>query len=390
MTTEPVQDKAIVAQEYTRQAKRLSYASRRHTGGTRARNTAVEAKFITAHDPVVVTASGGRLPVVPLAEAKRLNQLKEKVKAYDLSAEATALMDGVTSADEKPGAGDTSESSESSQHGPKRGPNERHESHDASAPLRGAIPPSRTTPLFPPIPLYGPPTYLLKLQSLYFRTISFFLSLAFLGIIVLGSIFTSIPNLAKEGVVRLMGKDPDVQRPFYEEERRRRRIRREAEKEWTTRLRRKNSQGSKPDANAEDASSDFDFEPTEGGPDPVVCDVQYYARRVGLDVEEYEVQTEDGFIITLWHLFNPKEYTPGPAEHRRYRSPEVFKEDEKKAEPQTWRSSEQTDSKQRPRRYPVLLMHGLLQSAGAYCSNDDDSLAFFLCKRYCSPSLHLY
>src|SRR5271155_3847729 len=26
------------------------------------------------------------------------------------------------------------------------------------------------------------------------------------------------------------------------------------------------------------------------------------------------------------------------------------------------------------------LMHGLLQSAGAYCTNDDDSLAFFLCK----------
>ena len=25
-------------------------------------------------------------------------------------------------------------------------------------------------------------------------------------------------------------------------------------------------------------------------------------------------------------------------------------------------------------------MHGLLQSAGAYCTNDDDSLAFFLCK----------
>jgi len=28
----------------------------------------------------------------------------------------------------------------------------------------------------------------------------------------------------------------------------------------------------------------------------------------------------------------------------------------------------------------VLLVHGLLQSAGAYCTNDDDSLAFMLCK----------
>ncbi|KAI9883761.1 MAG: hypothetical protein M1823_004462 [Watsoniomyces obsoletus] len=381
MATEPVPDKAKAAQEYTRQAKRLSYASRRHTGGTRARNTAVEAKFVTAHDPVVVTASGGRLPVVPLAEAKKLNRLKEQVKAYDLSAEATALMDTVApSTDEKPSAGDTSESSESSQNGPKRDPNERHESHDASAPLRGAIPPSRTTPLFPPIPLYGPPTYLLKLQSLCFRTTSFFLSLAFLGIIVLGSIFTSIPALAKEGVVRLIGRDPDVHRPFYEEEIRRRKLRREAEKEWTSRLRRRNSQGSMPDAQAEDASSDIEFELTEGGPDPVICDIQYYARRVGLDAEEYEVQTEDGFIITLWHLFNPKEYTPGPAEHRRYRSPEVFKEDETNAEYRASLDSDQTNPKQRPRRYPVLLMHGLLQSAGAYCSNDDDSLAFWLCK----------
>ena len=32
--------------------------------------------------------------------------------------------------------------------------------------------------------------------------------------------------------------------------------------------------------------------------------------------------------------------------------------------------------------YPVLMIHGLLQSSGAYCTNDDDSLAFFLCKRY--------
>ena len=30
----------------------------------------------------------------------------------------------------------------------------------------------------------------------------------------------------------------------------------------------------------------------------------------------------------------------------------------------------------------MLMMHGLLQSSGAYCTNDDESLAFFLCKRY--------
>ena len=31
-------------------------------------------------------------------------------------------------------------------------------------------------------------------------------------------------------------------------------------------------------------------------------------------------------------------------------------------------------------KYPVLLLHGLLQSSGTFCVNDDSSLAFFLCK----------
>jgi len=32
------------------------------------------------------------------------------------------------------------------------------------------------------------------------------------------------------------------------------------------------------------------------------------------------------------------------------------------------------------KKYPVFMIHGLLQSAGAYCTSDDDSLAFFLAK----------
>jgi hypothetical protein len=31
-------------------------------------------------------------------------------------------------------------------------------------------------------------------------------------------------------------------------------------------------------------------------------------------------------------------------------------------------------------KYPVLLLHGLLQASGTFCVNDDSSLAFFLCK----------
>jgi predicted alpha/beta hydrolase len=33
-----------------------------------------------------------------------------------------------------------------------------------------------------------------------------------------------------------------------------------------------------------------------------------------------------------------------------------------------------------PGKYPVLMIPGLMQSSGAFCVNDDDSLAFFLCK----------
>ena len=31
-------------------------------------------------------------------------------------------------------------------------------------------------------------------------------------------------------------------------------------------------------------------------------------------------------------------------------------------------------------KYPVLLLHGLLQASGTFCVNDDSSLAFYLCK----------
>lgn len=84
------------------------------------------------------------------------------------------------------------------------------------------------------------------------------------------------------------------------------------------------------------------------------------------------------------------EYTPAPAEHRNYKKPESFT----MTEPGSAASSNSSSSTsldlhesygKRFRSgipsYPVLMIHGLLQSSGAYCTNDDDSLAFFLCKR---------
>ncbi len=57
-------------------------------------------------------------------------------------------------------------------------------------------------------------------------------------------------------------------------------------------------------------------------------------------------------------------------EERSLRQPDLFTGEVRK------RSK---NSEQKP-KFPVLLMPGLLQSAGAYCVNDDDSLAFYLCK----------
>jgi hypothetical protein len=173
-----------------------------------------------------------------------------------------------------------------------------------------------------------------------------------------------------------MLRNPNAQRPFHKEEERRKNVRREAEKAWRRDNRRRNSTTKAADSE-DNAGRDEEYTPTEGGKDRLICDVGYYARRVGLDIEEFNVQTEDGFILTLWHVFNPSEYTPASAEVRGYRKPEVFTEADGKSA-----GSSEVQFKDGRRRYPVLLIHGLLQSAGAYCTNDDDSLAFFLCKRY--------
>ncbi|KAI9783891.1 MAG: hypothetical protein M1816_001143 [Peltula sp. TS41687] len=352
--------KARAAIEYAHQAERLSFKPRHKSQSPLGRDTAVQANFITPQDPVLVTASGGRLPAVSLVEAEKLNILKnrlEEVESFQNSTSETERERSVIPAHDEKDEG---------QHGP-------------SGTLQDSSPSTRTHPLFPPLPLYGPPGLFLHIQCMIFRISSFFLSLAFLGVIVLGAIFTSAPLIIKDISLRLIWKDPNAWRPFYQEELRRRRERREAAKAWDRRLRRKSSRERFSDGNEEELDQKAEFEPTEGGTDPIVCDIAYYARRVGLDAEEYKVQTEDGFIIVLWHVFNPMEHTPAPSNHRGHRGPEPFTEDSNGASGSQFQyeSMHQTKSK---RKYPVLLMHGLLQSAGAYCATDDDSLAFFLCK----------
>ncbi|KAI4181785.1 MAG: hypothetical protein LQ346_006702 [Caloplaca aetnensis] len=345
---------------YTRQVESLSLLPQTSNSPETASSAAVRAKFITPRDPVIETANGGRLPAVPLHEAEKLNRLRDELDHQGrpdngkrrAAVPAEQAMDEGTSTDDRMS----------------------DQSTKADAPLRSAIPPTKTHPLFPQLPLYGPPTLLRNLQSYGFQLSSAFLSLAFLATIVLGSVFTSIPLLIRHVYLRLTFRNPDARRPFYEEEKRRAKARKESARAWKQRRRRSTSRLQ--DDDEEYTSCEEDFVPTEGGKDPLICDVGYYARRVGLDVEEFSVHTEDGFIIALWHVYNPKDYTRTSSSHRGRDEPIVF--------PTAYLDGDNAKpSQQYPpgkRKYPILLVHGLLQSAGAYCTNDDDSLAFYLAK----------
>ncbi|KAL2037127.1 hypothetical protein N7G274_010123 [Stereocaulon virgatum] len=356
---EPANHKPTVAINYARQAEKLSLQAHDVDDDGTHDTTAVEARFITPMDPVIETANGGRLPAVPLNEALQLNKLRDEVN-------------GVAAQPDSPGHEPGKTGHEESLDGASLNDHASKQSENPEAALRTAIPHSRTHPLFPELPLYGPPSLMRDLQCLVFRCTSAVLSLAFLGVIVLGAAFTSIPLMFRHIGIRLMCRDPDARRPFYEEEKKRMKIRKDEQRAWKRQRRRGRRVSKVTHDNEEEGHSADEYEPMEGGRDPLVCDVRYYARRVGLDMEEYKVQTEDGYIIDLWHIYNPKEYTPAPDSHRKQRDPVVFPKSEDKG------SFMRTSNA--GRKYPVLLIHGLLQSAGAYCANDDDSLAFFLAK----------
>ncbi|KAG6035718.1 hypothetical protein E4U41_005946 [Claviceps citrina] len=216
--------------------------------------------------------------------------------------------------------------------------------------------------LFPPLPTYGSPSFLSFIEASFFRFTAFFLSLAFLGYIVIASLVTRIPSLAKQLLYTMTLRDAKKSRPHYNEERRRAEVRWQKEKEWEHK-----SAAAKIGGDLEGTAEDFT--PTEGGRDRIICDVGYYARRVGLEADVFQVRTEDGFLIDLWHVYDPRDY--------------IFHHG-------TVEGVESSTDARRPRKvlkpgiqkpkFPVLLIHGLLQSSGAYCCNDDESLAFWLCK----------
>ncbi|KAF2836553.1 alpha/beta-hydrolase [Patellaria atrata CBS 101060] len=339
--------------EFARQAETLGQLTPDQEDENTGPTQAVEAKFVTAQDPVIVTANGGRLPAVPIEEATKLNRLRDELEGRDPSKS-------------NPVKGGTRKAKDGTIHGVRPSDEAESQSPDANASLKDAIPLSRTNPLFPPLPVWGPPTPLRNLQCWFFRCTSAVLSFLFLLVIILGAAFTSIPAGFSNLGLWLTFRNPEKRRPFFDEEQRRRKARKEADNSWK----------SKNDEKQDSTGSD-EYTPLEGGPDKLVCDPAYYARRVGLDCEIFLVQTEDGFIIELWHIFNPKERQAANSEERKPHSPDIFPQDEDDSVHETGLpDSQKSDNK----RYPVLLVHGLLQSAGAYCTNDDESLAFYLAK----------
>lgn len=363
MSQTQLRSRAHAAVDYVDQVEKLSLDPVNQENRQDQHGVAVEAKFITPLDPVIETADGNRLPAVPVQEAHKINVLKDQSEGRGGRRPPTPPP-GLSRFAQSDASGDGLDQQTLAQEDRK----------SASRRLGDAIPPTATHPLFPPLPLYGPPSLLRNLHCMVFRITAFYLSTAFLAVIVLGSVFTSIPHLITHIWYWLTFRDPHIKRPFREEEKRRADIRKEEEAQWLKTKRRRSSGNER---SPEPSSSQLGeaYEPLEGGPDKLVCDVGYYARRVGLDIEEFKVQTEDGFILTLWHVYNPREYTPASKTERRATSPDIFIND-----PDDLYRHVKSQYRDGQRRYPVLLVHGLLQSAGAYCTNDDDSLAFFLCK----------
>lgn len=218
------------------------------------------------------------------------------------------------------------------------------------------------TSLFAALPTYGPPTTARKLQHLLFKITSFMLSLLFLLSIVCTSMIASIPVVLCQLFYTCTFRNHDTRRIFYKEEQRRAQMRQAKERAWKRRM-------SCGDGAVDQEGLAERYQPTEGGRDPIISDVAYYARRVGLDLEKIKVKTEDGFLIDLWHVFDPSEYTGARGAATSASSRRVFQESKMRLK--------NPDAK---RKAPVLMLHGLLQSSGVFCCSDDESLAFWLCK----------
>jgi len=134
----------------------------------------------------------------------------------------------------------------------------RHDSANINSPKQ--VDESVETSVFPPLPFHYS---FLTIQ--FYRLLSFFLSLAFLTVVVILALFKTLPSIVWVIWSRCQFKDPNRQRPFYHEEKQRK----------------------------------------HKNPGKLKCDVTYYAQQQGLSCEEFKVETEDGFILTIQHMLDP-------------------------------------------------------------------------------------
>jgi hypothetical protein len=330
-----------------------------------SRGVACSAFSVTLQDTVIETADGHRLPGVPLPEAKKLDRLREKPGGTPPDSCTSESIRPASS----PSPGNVSPVKALLE---ARGTPERQGSReDGEATIEMA--PAFTDPLFPPLSVYGPTTLPRRLQCLVFRVTSGVLSLCFLAVVVLGAGAESLPVGFARWWRRVKGEDPDRDRPFIKEERERAMRGEESVKECEEQ-RRRASENRGWDEMSRGRRNILEC----GGRDRLLCDIAYYVRRVGLEAETFLVETEDGFLLELHHVYDPDD----PPYYAGIEQRGVVEEGVKGMnETKTYtplESRARPNGKQRKRRYPVLLIHGLLQSAGAFCVNDEDSLAFYL------------
>ncbi|KAI8450600.1 triacylglycerol lipase [Phakopsora pachyrhizi] len=88
-------------------------------------------------------------------------------------------------------------------------------------------------------------------------------------------------------------------------------------------------------------------DPIRWSKEKVLKDHRYYAREAGYEIVDQEVETSDGYMLRVWKVVLP---------HR----------------------PDQTTSNSRLGGYPVLIQHGLFQSAGSFITSEERSLAFWL------------
>jgi len=119
-----------------------------------------------------------------------------------------------------------------------------------------------------PEPLFtaAPTHYSIGARMIYWIS-SALLSFLLLFVVVSFAMVKTVPSIVWVLSSWMQFKDPNRLRPFFAEEKRRKRL------------------------------------PTG----KLKCDIGYYARREGLECEEMKVETEDGFILTIQHIVDPKD-----------------------------------------------------------------------------------